>query len=113
MGVDGIALELTGRFGPNLDTHLRRCAGLARASAAAHGRDAPRLLQHWRTRIAILLARFWHAAVANAEVSPEIAYLHATRSPPPPDLSNQAGVGSDARADLRIEVKGVEAGTTG
>ena len=79
MGVDGMALELTGRFGPELDAHLRRCAGLARATAVAHGREAPRLLQQWRTRFAVLLARFWHAAIASAEASPEIALQRAIR----------------------------------
>ena len=76
-GVQGMALELTGRFGPELDAHLRRCAGLARAKSTAHGKDAPRLLQHWQTRLSILLARFWHAAIASAESCPEVAHTVA------------------------------------
>ena len=65
--VQGLALELTGRYGPNLDALLRRCAGLARTRAVALGGDAPRLLQHWRLRISLILARFAHAAIESAE----------------------------------------------
>jgi len=66
VGVEGLALELTGRHGPNLDALLRRCAGYGRAKAAAHGKDAPRLLQQWRSRITLALARFTASAIASA-----------------------------------------------
>ena len=63
VGVDGVAMELSGRHGPNLDTLLRKLAGYARADATAKSTEAQRHLQHWRIALSVALARFSHAAI--------------------------------------------------
>ena len=39
LGVAGIAVQLSGRFGPGLDTLLRKLAGYKRAITKAAGKD--------------------------------------------------------------------------
>ena len=72
--VSGAALELKGRHGPGLDQLLRTLAGLARAKATQKGSEPKRLLQQWRARISVALARFCYAAIASAaDTAPHFA----------------------------------------
>ena len=58
VGVTGIAMQLSGRFGPGLDALLRRLAGYKRAISKAAGRDGGRSLQEWRKLQSVALARY-------------------------------------------------------
>ena len=66
VGVTGLGLELSGRFGPQLDDLLRRLAGYKRAIQTAAGRDAGRPLQAWRLAFSLALARFTAASIRAA-----------------------------------------------
>ena len=66
VNVTGAALELRGRHGPGLDWILRTCAGLARSRSSQRGSEPRRLLQSWRIRLSIALARFCYVAISNA-----------------------------------------------
>ena len=57
VGVTGIAMQLSGRFGPGLDALLQRLAGYKRAITKALGRDGGRPLQEWRKLLSLALAR--------------------------------------------------------
>ena len=66
ISVQGIALEAGGRFGPQLDAHLRLLASLARARDGLAGREPRHHLRTWRTRLAVLLGRFTAHTVTTA-----------------------------------------------
>ena len=72
VGVTGLSLELSGRFGPNLDDLLRRLSGYRRARQTAAGRDAGRPLYSWRLAFSLALARFTASAILSAsDTAPE------------------------------------------
>ena len=62
----GISMQLSGRFGPGLDTLLRRLAGYKRAISKALGRDCGRPLQDWRKLLSLALARYIAATILSA-----------------------------------------------
>ena len=96
-GVTGLSMELSGRFGPNLDTLLRKLAGFARAGASTTGSDNTRHLQQWRMALSVALARFTHAAICSAaESDPE--------SKTGIFVNNQVGADYVAVDDIRIQV---------
>ena len=108
-GVTGVALELSGRHGPNLDALLRRLAGYRRAITCAAGRDDGRPLHNWRLAISIALARFTASAIISAtEVSPlgltaaRRSFLpgppsrHSCHLLPAPQQPAEAGLGASA-----------------
>ena len=66
IGVMGIAMQLSGRFGPGLDTLLRKLAGYKRAITKAAGKDSGRLLQEWRKLLSVALARYTAATMLSA-----------------------------------------------
>ena len=66
ISVQGIALEAGGRYGPQLDAHLRLLASLARARDGLVGREPRHHFRAWRTRIAVLLGRFTAHTVTTA-----------------------------------------------
>ena len=66
VGVTGIAMKLSGRFGPGLDALLRRLAGYKRAITKAAGRDGGRPLQEWRKLLSVALARDTAATILSA-----------------------------------------------
>ena len=65
IGVTGIAMHVSGRFGPDFDTLLRKLAGYKRAMGKALGRDCGRL-QEWRKLLSIALARCTAATILSA-----------------------------------------------
>ena len=79
VGVTGISLELSGRFGPNLDDLLRRLSGYRRALQAAAGRDAGRPLQSWRLAYSLALARYTASAIVSASDAAPIGIAAARR----------------------------------
>ena len=66
IGVMGIAMQLSGRFGPGLDTFLRKLAGFRRAIGKAVGRDCGRPPQEWRSLLSLALARYIAATILSA-----------------------------------------------
>ena len=52
------AMQLSGRFGPGLDTLHRQLAGYKRAIAKAAGKASGRPLQEWRKLLSVALARY-------------------------------------------------------
>ena len=62
----GIAVQLSGRFGPRLDTLLRQLAGYKRAITKAAGKDSGRPLQEWRKLLSVALARYTAATLLSA-----------------------------------------------
>ena len=66
VGVTGIAMQLSGRFGPELDALLRRLAGYMRPITKATGRDGGRPLQEWRKLLSAALARYTAATILSA-----------------------------------------------
>ena len=66
VGVTGIAMQLSGRFGPGLDALLQKLAGYKRAITKAAGRDGGRPLQEWRKLLSLALARCTAATVLSA-----------------------------------------------
>ena len=66
IGVMGIAMQLSGRFGPRLDALLRKLAGFQRAIGKALGRDCGRPLQDWRLLLSLALARYIAATILSA-----------------------------------------------
>ena len=66
VGVTGIAMQLSGRFGPGLDALLRRLAENKRAITKAAGRDGGRSLQEWRKLLSLALARYTAATILSA-----------------------------------------------
>ena len=63
VGVTGIAMQLSGRFGPGLDAIL---PGYKRAITKAAGRDGGRSLQEWRKLLSLALARYTAATILSA-----------------------------------------------
>ena len=55
-----------GRFGPELDTLLRKLTGYKRAIGKAQGRDCGRPIQEWRKLLSIALARYAAATILSA-----------------------------------------------
>ena len=76
VGVTGLGLELSGRFGPQLDDLLRRLAGYKRAIQTAAGRDAGRPLQAWRLAFSLALARFTAASYPCSNRCPASWHHH-------------------------------------
>ena len=66
IGVTGISMQLTGRFGPGFDTLFRRLAGYKRAISKALGRECGRPLQDWRKLLSLALARYIAATILSA-----------------------------------------------
>ena len=66
ISMQGLAIEAGGRFGPQLDAHLRLLASLCRTRDAFIGREPRHHLQAWRTRIAVLVGRFTAHTVTSA-----------------------------------------------
>ena len=66
VGVTGIAVQLSGRFGPGLDALLRKLAGYKRASTKAAGKDSGRPRQGWRKLLSVALARYTAATILSA-----------------------------------------------
>ena len=66
VGVTGIAMQLSGLFGPGLDALLRRLAGYKRAITKAAGRDGGRSPQEWRKLLSLALARYTAATILSA-----------------------------------------------
>ena len=66
IGVMGIPVQLSGRFGPGLDTLLRKLAGYKRAITKAAGKDIGRPLQEWRKLLSVALARYTSATILSA-----------------------------------------------
>ena len=68
VGVAGVAvqIQLTGRFGPNLEALLRRLASCNMATRSAAGNDVGGPLQEWRKMLSVALARFTAATILSA-----------------------------------------------
>ena len=66
VGVMGIAVQLSGRFGPRLDTLRRQLAGYERAITKATGKDSGRPLREWRLLLSVALARYTAATILSA-----------------------------------------------
>ena len=66
VGVTGISLQLSGRFGPRLDALLRKLAGYKRAVSKAAGKDGGRPLQEWQKLLSMALARCTATTVLSA-----------------------------------------------
>ena len=79
VGVTGLALELSGRFGPGLDSLLRRLAGYRRALQSAAGREAGRPLQTWRLAFSLALARYAASAILSATDAVPVGIAAARR----------------------------------
>ena len=62
----GISMQLSGRFGPGVDTLLRRLAGNKRAISKALGRDCGQPRQDWRKLLSLALARYIAATILSA-----------------------------------------------
>ena len=80
VGVTGLALELSGRFGPGLDGLLRRLAGYRRALQSAAGREAERPLQSWRLAFSLALARYTASAILSATDTVPVGIAAARRA---------------------------------
>ena len=87
VGVTGLSLELSGRFGPNLDALLRRLSGYRRALQVAAGRDPGRPLQSWRLAFSLALARFTAASVFSATDTVPLGLAGARRACRAPQTS--------------------------
>ena len=66
IGVTGIAVQLSGRCGPGLDTLLRKLAGYKRAITKAAGKDSGGPLQERRRLLSVALARYTAATILSA-----------------------------------------------
>ena len=69
VGVTGLALETTGRLGPNFAALLVQLAGFARAARAAAGQETTRELRHWHTQVSMCLARFTAGTLLSAQAA--------------------------------------------
>ena len=66
VGVTGIAVQLSGRFGPGLGTLSCKLAGYKRASTKAAGKHSGRPLQERRKLLSVALARYTDATFLSA-----------------------------------------------
>ena len=66
VGVTGIAVQLSGRFGPGLDALPGKLAGYKRAITKAAGRDGGRPLQNGEKLLSVALARYTAATILSA-----------------------------------------------
>ena len=98
VGVTGLALELSGRFGPGLDGLLRRLAGYRRALQSAAGREAGRPLQSWRLAFSLALARYTASAILSATDTVPVGIAAARRACQP--LHNPRWFGRKPRQPL-------------
>ena len=69
VSVRGVAMEVLGKHGPELQTLLHELADRARATAIQQGRAPARHLHRWRCQLACMCARFVGRQAAQSQAS--------------------------------------------